>query len=42
MNAMNAMRDASLRQHPNARCDERRDPPARVIEQWFERANTAT
>jgi len=36
---MNAMRDVPLRQHLNARCDERRDPTARVIEQWRERAN---
>ncbi|WP_426284671.1 hypothetical protein ACN9MG_29180 [Burkholderia ambifaria] len=39
-NATNAMRDAPLRQHLNARCAEWRDPPARVIEQWRERANT--
>ncbi|UEP32399.1 MULTISPECIES: hypothetical protein [unclassified Burkholderia] len=41
LHAMNAMRNAPFRQHLNARCDERRDPTARVIEQWRERANTA-
>ncbi|NIF42457.1 hypothetical protein F3J14_16505 [Burkholderia sp. Tr-862] len=41
LHVMNTMHDAPFRQHLNARCDERRDLTARVIEHWCEGANTA-